>query len=55
MELSGISAARGDAAHAAELLNEARGVIEQIAGTIDDAELRSSFLGLPEVRAVTSG
>ena len=55
MELSGISAARGDAAHAAELLNEARGVIEQIADSIDDAELRSSFLGLPEVRAVTSG
>jgi hypothetical protein len=30
-------------------------VIEQIAGTIDDAELRSSFLGLPDVRAVISG
>jgi hypothetical protein len=54
-ELSGISAASGDASHAAELLNEARGVIEQIAGTIDDADLRSSFLALPEVRAVTSG
>ena len=55
MELSGVSAAGGDAVRADELLSEARGVIEQIADSIDDAELRSSFLGLPEVRAVTSG
>jgi ATP/maltotriose-dependent transcriptional regulator MalT len=55
VELSGISATRGEAARAAELLNEARGVIEQIADSIDDAELRSSFLGMPDVRAVTSG
>ncbi len=55
VELSGVSAARGDAAGAAELRNEARGLIERIAGSIDDAELRSSFLALPEVEAVTSG
>ena len=52
VELSGISAARGDAAHATELRNEARRLIEQMSGSIDDAELRSSFLGLPDVVAV---
>ncbi len=54
-ELSGIAASGGDGARAAELRNEARSVIEQIAGSIDDPELRSSFLSLPDVQAVTSG
>jgi class 3 adenylate cyclase/tetratricopeptide (TPR) repeat protein len=54
LELSGVSAAAGDAAHAAELRKEAGSVIDQIAGSIDDAELRSSFLALPDVRAATS-
>ena len=55
VELSDVSAARGDAARAAELRNEARGLIERIAASIDDAELRSSFLALPDVEAATSG
>ena len=45
----------GDAGRAAEFRNEARSVIEQIAGSIDDTELRSSFLGLSEVEAVRAG
>jgi ATP/maltotriose-dependent transcriptional regulator MalT len=53
-ELSDLSAARGEATRAAELRDEAGSVIEQIAGSIDDAELRSSFLALPDVRAVVS-
>jgi tetratricopeptide (TPR) repeat protein len=54
VELSGVSAAAGDAAHAAELRKEAGSVIEHIAGSIDDATLRASFLALPDVRAATS-
>jgi tetratricopeptide (TPR) repeat protein len=53
-ELSGIAAERGDAPRAGDLLDEAKGLIEQIAATIGDPELRSSFLGLPEVEAVRS-
>ena len=55
MALSGIAAATGDAARATELRHQARGVIDRIAGSIDDAHLRSSFLGLPEVQAVNAG
>jgi class 3 adenylate cyclase/tetratricopeptide (TPR) repeat protein len=55
-ELSDMSAAGGDAVGAAELRNEARGVITRIADSIEDAELRSSFLALPDVvEAVGSG
>jgi hypothetical protein len=50
--LSGIAAATGDAARAAELRNEARAIIDRIASSIDALELRSSFLGLPDVAAV---
>jgi class 3 adenylate cyclase/tetratricopeptide (TPR) repeat protein len=53
-ELSGIAAERGDASRAVDLLDEAKGLIEQIAASIDDTELRSSFLGLPDVEAVRS-
>jgi hypothetical protein len=53
-QLSDLSAADGDAARAAELRQEARGLIERIAASIDDTELRSSFLGLPDVDAVRS-
>ncbi|HEU4355083.1 MAG TPA: adenylate/guanylate cyclase domain-containing protein [Actinomycetota bacterium] len=53
-ELGGIAAARRDAASAADLRSQAHGAIEQIAQSIDDAELRSSFLALPDVEALTS-
>ncbi|HJS26095.1 MAG TPA: hypothetical protein VJ913_03095, partial [Actinomycetota bacterium] len=53
--LSDIAAEGGDAARAAVLRSEAGSVIEQIAGSIDDPELRSSFLALPDVEAVRSG
>jgi tetratricopeptide (TPR) repeat protein len=52
MALSGVAAATGDEARAAELRGGASDIIDRIAGSIDDAELRSSFLGLPEVRRV---
>jgi hypothetical protein len=51
-ELSGIAAARGDATEAAALQAEAAAVISDIAATIDEQGLRSSFLSLPKVRAV---
>jgi ATP/maltotriose-dependent transcriptional regulator MalT len=54
VELSGVSATRGDAARAAELRGEARGLIEQIAASIDEPELRTRFLDLPEVAAARS-
>jgi ATP/maltotriose-dependent transcriptional regulator MalT len=59
-ELAGIAAARGDEAAAAELRAEASSIVSAIAETIDDDELRSSFLSLPKVRkaleaAATSG
>jgi class 3 adenylate cyclase/tetratricopeptide (TPR) repeat protein len=52
VELSDVAAARGEAARVAELRNEASGVIERIAGTIDDGELRASYLARPDVRTV---
>ncbi len=55
MALSRVASAAGDAARAAELRNRANERIDRIAGSIDDAQLRSSFLGLPEVQAVTAG
>jgi class 3 adenylate cyclase/tetratricopeptide (TPR) repeat protein len=54
-ELSGIAAARGDATQAAALRAEAAAVISDIASTIDERRLRSSFLSLPKVRAVLDG
>jgi class 3 adenylate cyclase/tetratricopeptide (TPR) repeat protein len=53
-ELSDISAATGDDAGAAERRNEARRVVEELAESIGDADLRSSFLALPEVRSAVS-
>ena len=52
--LSGIAEASGDAARAVELLDEARAIIDRIATSIDALELRSSFLGLPDVAAVNA-
>jgi tetratricopeptide (TPR) repeat protein len=52
--LSGIAETSGDAARAAELRNEARAIIDRIAASIDALDLRSSFLGLPDVAAVNA-
>ena len=53
-ELSDISAATGDDAGAAERRNEAKRVVEELAESIGDADLRSSFLALPDVRSAVS-
>ncbi len=52
MALSRVASATGDEARAADLRNQAKDIVDRIAGTIDDAQLRSSFLTRPEVRAV---
>jgi class 3 adenylate cyclase/tetratricopeptide (TPR) repeat protein len=54
-ELSGIAVARGEATEAAALRAEATSVISDIAATIDEERLRSSFLSMPKVRAVLDG
>jgi class 3 adenylate cyclase/tetratricopeptide (TPR) repeat protein len=54
-ELSRIAATRGDASQSAALRAEAASVISEIAATIDEEELRSSFLSLSKVRAVLDG
>jgi class 3 adenylate cyclase/tetratricopeptide (TPR) repeat protein len=51
-ELSGVAADRGDVGEAAALRAEAASIISAITETIDDAELRTSFLALPDVAAV---
>jgi class 3 adenylate cyclase/tetratricopeptide (TPR) repeat protein len=51
LELSRIAADRGDAAEAAALRAEAASIVSAITQTIDDEELRASFLALPDVRA----
>ncbi len=53
-ELSRLAADRGDAAEAAALRAEAASILSEITDTIDDVELRSSFLALPDVRAALS-
>jgi hypothetical protein len=53
-ELSRLAADRGDAAEAAALRAEATSILSEITDTIDDVELRSSFLALPDVRAALS-
>ena len=53
-ELSRVAADRGDAAEAAALRAEAASIVSAIAETIDDEELRASFLALPDVRAALS-
>jgi len=54
MALSGLAASAGDEARAAELRDEASDIVAQIANSIDDLELRASFLGLPDVGAVNA-
>jgi hypothetical protein len=53
-ELSRVAADRGDVAEAAALRAEAASIVTAITDTIDDEELRSSFLALPDVRAALS-
>ncbi len=53
-ELGELSAARGDAAGAAELLAEAGRIVGQIAETIPEEELRAGFLARPDVKALSS-
>jgi class 3 adenylate cyclase/tetratricopeptide (TPR) repeat protein len=53
-ELSGVRAAQGDPDEASPLRDESRGIVLEIAGTIDDPALRTSFLARPEVLAVTT-
>jgi tetratricopeptide (TPR) repeat protein len=55
MALGGIAAEAGDAARAAELRGQAWTIVDHLAATIDDEALRASFLGLPEVHAVSAG
>jgi class 3 adenylate cyclase/tetratricopeptide (TPR) repeat protein len=50
--LSDIAAATGDPAGAAGLAREAKSLIDRLADRIGDKHLRTSFLDLPEVRAV---
>jgi class 3 adenylate cyclase/tetratricopeptide (TPR) repeat protein len=50
--LASIASDRGDPAEATQLLAESRATIDAIAATIDDEDLRASFLGSPDVRAV---
>jgi tetratricopeptide (TPR) repeat protein len=51
-ELGALAAARGDRTGASELWDEAAAVVAEIAGTIEDEELRESFLSVPRVREV---
>jgi hypothetical protein len=51
-ELSRVAADRGDVAEAAAMRAEAASIVSAITETIDDAELRASFLALPDVAAV---
>jgi hypothetical protein len=54
LELSGVAADRGDVGEAAALRAEAASTVSAISLTIDDEELRASFLALPDVRAALS-
>lgn len=51
-ELGALADGRGDHAGASELRDEAARVVTEVAETIDDKELRESFLSVPRVRAV---
>jgi class 3 adenylate cyclase/tetratricopeptide (TPR) repeat protein len=53
-ELSAIVDGRGDAEAASTLRSEARSLVEQIAASVDEEELRSSFLERSDVIAVRS-
>jgi class 3 adenylate cyclase/tetratricopeptide (TPR) repeat protein len=54
-ELSEILDAQPNAEGARELRAEARRLVEWMAESVDDDELRSSFLGRPDVKVVLSG
>jgi hypothetical protein len=54
-ELSETLEARGNAEGAGELRAEARRLVEGIADSVEEKELRSSFLDLPDVKVVLSG
>jgi class 3 adenylate cyclase/tetratricopeptide (TPR) repeat protein len=54
LELSRVMADRGDAAEAGALRAEAASIVSAITETIDDEELRASFLALPHVSAALS-
>ena len=54
-ELSEIVDVHGNAEAARELRGEARRLVERIAESVDEEQLRSSFLDRPDVRLVLSG
>jgi tetratricopeptide (TPR) repeat protein len=54
-ELSRVLASSGDPTEAAGARAEAARLVRQIAESIDDPRLRTSFLGRPDVHAVASG
>ena len=51
-ELSRLAAERGDRPSADDLAAHAASLLAQIADTIDDDDLRASFLALPKVRTI---
>jgi uncharacterized membrane protein len=55
MALGSIAADAGDTARAAELRGQAWTIVDHLAATIDDEQLRASFLALPEVKVVSAG
>jgi len=55
LALSRLVADAGDATRAAALRERANATVQRIAATIDDDALRTSFLSVPDVQAVTTG
>jgi len=55
MALSGIARDAGDATRAETLREQARTIVERLAASIDDEDLRASFFSSPDVQAVTAG
>jgi tetratricopeptide (TPR) repeat protein len=53
--LGELASRAGDAARADELRDEARTIVERLAASIDEEDVRASFLRLPAVVAVTEG
>lgn len=53
-DMTEVEAARGREAAAADLRREARAYVDYIAGHVAEADLRASFLSLPEVRRLHS-
>ncbi len=51
-ELNAVRAAEGDLEEAGRLRGEAGRIVREIAETVEDERLRSSFLGRPEVKVV---